>query len=207
MPKIINAELEKLESFLEKYKKIIKDKIDHYEEDLKSKKNSDEQRTNFQQQKQELETKIEKVKPYLAQLYIDRDKVEISKDEGASNKGKVAGTVGGAGMGAAGGAAAGAGAMVLLSPYTFGLSLSFIPVAATVGAIAGGLGAGTTGLAVGAALDKLSDSEKQKKRDEIKSFLEDYKTMITDKNEIQEIEAYIERNYGVQETEALIEST
>jgi len=147
------------------------------------------------------------VKPYLAQLYIDRDKVEISKDEGASNKGKVAGTVGGAGMGAAGGAAAGAGAMVLLSPYTFGLSLSFIPVAATVGAIAGGLGAGTTGLAVGAALDKLSDSEKQKKRDEIKSFLEDYKTMITDKNEIQEIEAYIERNYGVQETEALIEST
>jgi len=38
MPKIINAELEKLESFLEKYKKIIKDKIDHYEEDLKSKK-------------------------------------------------------------------------------------------------------------------------------------------------------------------------
>jgi len=188
--KKINIELEKLESFLEKYKEVMKDEINRCDKD----------------RKQELETKIEKVKSYLAQLYLDKDKVEISKDEGASNKGKVAGTVGGAGIGAAGGAAAGAGLMFLAAPYTFGFSLSLIPVAATVGAVAGGLGGGTTGLTAGLVFDKLSDSEKEKIRNEIKSFLEDYKTMITDVNEIQEVEAYIERNYGVQETEAHIES-
>src|SRR4051812_31293784 len=101
MTKLI-AELEKLENFLEKYMKVMKDKVNHYDEKLKNK----EEQTEFQTQKQGLETKIEKVKPILAQLYLDKSKIETSG--AGSNQGKAVGTASGVGIGAAGGAAAGA---------------------------------------------------------------------------------------------------
>ncbi|CAG8694000.1 2291_t:CDS:1, partial [Ambispora leptoticha] len=128
-----------------------------------------------------------------------------------SNKGKIIGTASGIGTGAAGGAAAGAGLMVLAAPYTFGLSLSLVPVAATAGAIAGGLGGGTTGFMTGALVDKFSNSEIVKIKKEIKGFLEDYKKMVEEKshdcqeesmkeqkenydNEVRELTAYIENS-------------
>ncbi|CAH1755661.1 7398_t:CDS:2 [Entrophospora sp. SA101] len=95
--------------------------------------------------------------------------------------------------------------------------------AATIGAVAGGLGGGTTGLMAGLAFDKLSNSEKIRIKSEIKSLLEDYKTVMEEKsrdcqdiinnevsgsgekeesqkqkenydNEVREIVAYIENN-------------
>jgi hypothetical protein len=143
--------------------------------------------------------------------------------EEETSKGKIIGATSGIGAGAAGGAALGAGAMVALSPWTFGLSLSLIPAAATIGAVAGSLGGVTTGLVVGSIFDQLSNSEKAQRKEEIKSLLEDYKTMMEEKsrncqdiisgeastleekeelqkqkenydNEVREMKAYIEDN-------------
>jgi len=111
-----------------------------------------------------------------------------------TNKGKIAGTAGGVGAGALGGAALGAGAMAALAPWTFGFSLTLAPTAAGIGAIFGALGGGTTGLAIGSITDKLSNSEKAETKRVVKSFLEDYKTMCQDTNEIRELEAYIENS-------------
>jgi hypothetical protein len=128
-----------------------------------------------------------------------------------SNKGKIIGTAGGIGTGVAGGAAAGAGLMFLIAPYTLGFSLSLVPAAATVGAIAGGIGGGTTGLMTGALVDKFSNSEIVKIKEEMKGFLEDYKKMVEEKshdcqkedmkaqkedydNEVRELKACIENS-------------
>ena len=60
-----NPELEKLGDSLKKYIKMMKDEINHCDEKLNSGKVDEKQQSELQNQKQELEKKIEKAKTYL----------------------------------------------------------------------------------------------------------------------------------------------
>src|SRR5437868_7016649 len=77
MPKLnkLNPELEKLENYLEKYVKAMKDEVSRCDETLKLKETNKKQQSELQHQKKELETKIEK-----AQLYLDKIRVPENRN-------------------------------------------------------------------------------------------------------------------------------
>ena len=123
-----------------------------------------------------------------------------------TSKGTIIGTTSGAGAGALSGAAMGGGAMLALSPFTFGLSTLLAPTAAAAGAVVGGLGGVATGLTAGVIADKFSNDKVTEIESEMENFLEEYKSMLEEKlrsyqdesqrkyydNEIRGLKAYIE---------------
>lgn len=72
MPKL-DKEIKELGIFLEKYVNAMKDEIEKCDEKLKTKNIDDNQKSEIQKQKQELEVKTQKVQPYL-------DKVKIAEN-------------------------------------------------------------------------------------------------------------------------------
>ncbi|CAG8671238.1 8745_t:CDS:2 [Ambispora gerdemannii] len=71
-----NPELEKLDNFLIKYEKIIKEEVSRCDEKLESVEINEKQKTELRNKKQELETKFEKAQSYLDKIRIPENLCE-----------------------------------------------------------------------------------------------------------------------------------
>ncbi|CAG8663612.1 7461_t:CDS:2, partial [Racocetra fulgida] len=158
MPKL-DKEIKELGIFLEKYVNTMKDEIEKCDEKLKTKNIDDNQKSEIQKQKQELEAKIQKVQPYL-------DKVKIAENSDFRDDEIIT--------------------LDIIKELNQKLKLdskdNFFVAKQSLEkkerAIAGGIGGGATGLTAGIIADNISNAEMTKMKGEISAFLEEYKKMM-----------------------------